>query len=85
VAKDVGASYDALVDIFECIENSLRPLKIYTEIPPTPAMTEAVIKIIIELLSVLALATKQIDQGRFSTSALAYNHSWLTYGREIRK
>ena len=44
-AKDVRESYDALVNIFECIENFLRRLSIYNEIPPTPAMTEMVIKI----------------------------------------
>jgi hypothetical protein len=84
-AKDVRASYDALVDIFECIENFLRRLSIYTEILLTPVMTEMVIKIMVELLSVLALATKQINQGRFSMSALAYNRSSLTCGREIRE
>ena len=79
-------SYDALVDIFECIENFLRRLRIYTEIAPTPAMTEMVIKIMVELLSVLALATKQINQGRFSMSALVHtSHSWLTCPRKIRK
>ena len=66
VAKYVRASYDALVDIFECIENFLRRLKIYTDIP----MTEMVVKIMVELLSVLALATKQISQGRFSMSVV---------------
>ena len=66
------ASYDALVDVFECIENFLRRLTIYTEIPSTPGLTEMVIKIMVELLSVLALATKQINQGRFSMSALVY-------------
>jgi hypothetical protein len=69
-AKYVRESYDALVDVFECIENFLRRLKIYTEIPPTPAMTETLVKIMIELLSVLALATKQINQGRFSRCIL---------------
>jgi uncharacterized membrane protein len=69
----VRASYDALVDIFECIENFLRRLMIYTEIPPTPAMTEVIVKIMVELLSVLALATKQINQGRFSMSILTIN------------
>ena len=75
VAKDVRASYDALVDIFESVESFLRRLEIYTEIwhtdnntRPTPSMTEMVIKIMVELLSVLALATKQINQGRFSMS-----------------
>jgi len=68
VAKYVREDYDTLVDIFECIENFLSWLKIYTEIKPTPAMIETMIKILFELLAVLALATKQINQGRLSTS-----------------
>ena len=79
-AKYVRESYDALVDVFECIENFLRRLKIYTEIPPTPAMTETLVKIMIELLSVLALATKQINQGRFSRCLLSERkkkYAWL--------
>ena len=78
-------SYEALVDIFECVENFLRRLSIYTEIPLTPAMTEMMIKIMVELLSAFALATKQINLGRFSRSVFAYNRSWLTCGREIRE
>ena len=35
-------------------------------------MTDIIIKIMVQLLSVLAIATKQIKQGRFSKSALAY-------------
>jgi hypothetical protein len=34
-------------------------------------MTDIIVKIMIELLSVLALATKQIKQGRFSKCAIA--------------
>jgi hypothetical protein len=66
----VRASYEALIDIFECVENFLRRLKIYTELPLTPAITEILAKIMVELLSVLSLATKQINQGRFSKSVL---------------
>lgn len=77
------ASYDALADIFECIENFLRRLRIYTDIPLTPAMTGVVVKILVELLSVLALATRQIKRGRFSKTTLTNNYSWLTCGREI--
>jgi hypothetical protein len=72
----VKASYDALVEVFECIENFVRRLMIYTKIDrPTPAMTEVVIKIMVELISVLALVTKQINQGRFSKSLLTDKHS----------
>ena len=65
-ASDVSSSYDALVDLFECIGNFLKRLRIYTELPLTPSMTDIVVKIMVELLSVLALATKQTKQGRFS-------------------
>ena len=84
-AKNVRESYDALAEVFECIENFLRRLGIYSEIPPTHTMTEMVIKIMVELISVLALATEQINQGRFSMSVLTYNYAYLTSGREIRK
>ena len=35
-------------------------------------MTDIIVKTMIELLSVLALATKQIKQGRFSKHAVTY-------------
>ena len=64
--KDVSASYDALVDLFASFENFLNRLRIYTGIAPAPALTSILVKIIVELLSTLALATKQVKQGRFS-------------------
>jgi hypothetical protein len=66
--KDVGASYDALVDLFESIESFVSRLEVYTKIPLTEAMTDIVIKIMVEVLSTLALATKQVNQGRLSES-----------------
>ena len=65
-ASVVASSYDALLDLFECLANFLGRLEIYTTIPPTQGMTDIIIKILVELLSVLALATKQVKQGRFS-------------------
>jgi hypothetical protein len=46
--------------------NFLKRLEVYTTIPPIPVMMDLIIKIMVELLSVLALTTKQIRQGRFS-------------------
>jgi hypothetical protein len=60
------------VDLFECLGNFLKRLEIYSTIPPTPMMTNIIVKIMAELLSVLALATKQIKQGRFSKCAVTY-------------
>src|SRR6266849_3482692 len=62
----MGASYDALVDLFASFENFLSRLSIYAGIPPTSALTNVLVKIIVELISTLALATKQVKQGRFS-------------------
>ena len=70
-AKGVSASYDALVELFESVEHFRNRLDIYTKVPPTPAMAEIVVKIMVELLSTLALAMKQIQQGRLSEFVLA--------------
>ena len=71
-ASNVSSSYDALVDLFECIGNFLKRLRIYTDLPLSSSMTNIIVKIMIELLSVLALATKQIKQGRFSKRILVF-------------
>jgi len=67
-AKDVEASQDLLIDIFERIENFFRRLEIYTHVPPTPAMTEMMVKIMVEVLDILGTATKEMKQSRFKTS-----------------
>ena len=68
--KDVIGSYDALLDLFESLGNFVQRLDIYTKMTPTSVMIEIIGKIIVELLSTLALATKQIKQGRLSESIL---------------
>jgi hypothetical protein len=68
-AKGVSSSYDALLELFECLGSSIKRMEIYTRIPPDPIMTEVVVKIMVELLSVLALASKQIKQGRLKKFA----------------
>ena len=65
-AIGVSSSYNSLVDLFECLGVFLKRIKIYTVIPVTPLMTDIIVKIMIELLSVFALATKQAQEGRLS-------------------
>ena len=62
---------DALVDLLESIEHFLNRLNIYTRIPPTPAMDEMVAKILVELISTLALVTEELKQRRSSKPVLA--------------
>jgi hypothetical protein len=66
VAKDVQTSEDTLIDIFERVESFFRRLEIYTEVPPTPGMTDIIVQIMVEVLSILGIATKEIKQGRTS-------------------
>ena len=68
--KGVDEDYDALVDLVETIEHFLNRLDIYTKITPTVGMAEMVVKIMVELLSTLALVTKQMKQKRPSKSNL---------------
>ena len=62
--KDVSTSYDAIADLLESVEHFINRLDIYTRVPSTGAMTELLVKIIVELISTLALVTKQIKQKR---------------------
>jgi hypothetical protein len=68
-AKGTISSGDALVDLLESIEQFVNRLDIYTRIPLTPAMVEIVVKIMVELLSTLALVTKELKHGRPSKCA----------------
>src|SRR5579863_4011411 len=67
----VISSYDPLVDLVESIGQFVIRLDIYTRIPLTPTMGEMVVKIMATLLSTLALATKELNQGRPSECNLA--------------
>jgi len=54
-------------------------------IPPTPMLIEVIVKIMIEFLSVLALASKQIKQGRLSECAVTFIVRSLMCYREVHK
>jgi len=67
-AKDVVASQDALVDIFEHIESFFRRLETYIEVPTTAAMRDTIVKIMVEVLGIFAIVTKEMKQGWASES-----------------
>jgi hypothetical protein len=77
--RGVIDDYSALADLLESIGHFLNRLEIYTEIPPTEAMNEMVVKILVELLSTLALTTKETKQGKLSKSIVDEGFYDLTY------
>ncbi len=69
-------SEDTLVNAFERIEIFFRRLESYTEVPPTAEMMNITMNIMVEVLCILAIATKEIKQGRMSEQFLI-NMSWF--------
>ncbi|KAH9061872.1 hypothetical protein EDB87DRAFT_1609873 [Lactarius vividus] len=63
-AKDVTTIQVVLIDIFERIENFFKRLETYTSVRATAAMTDIIVKIMVEVLNILAIATKEIKQRR---------------------
>ncbi|KAH9016649.1 hypothetical protein EDB83DRAFT_225666 [Lactarius deliciosus] len=63
-AKDVVASQDALVEVFVRIESFFRRLETYTEVPTTDAMRDTIVKIMVEVLGIFGIVTKEMKQGR---------------------
>ncbi|KAF8262728.1 hypothetical protein EI94DRAFT_1704543 [Lactarius quietus] len=62
--KDLNEDHDTLMEIFKQIENFFRRLDVYTEVPPTSAMKDIMVKIMVEVLGILAIVTKETKQSR---------------------
>jgi len=69
-AKDVLASQDTLICIFERIEGFFRRLETYTDVPTMEAMRDIILKIMVEVLGIFGIVTKEMKQGRASESIL---------------
>jgi hypothetical protein len=66
VANDVSAGRNTLIHIFGRIGFFMKRLESYTEVPPTAGMRDVIVRIMAEILSILALATKEMERGRMS-------------------
>ncbi|KAF8270804.1 hypothetical protein EI94DRAFT_701274 [Lactarius quietus] len=62
--KDVRASQSALVDLFGLLEFFFKHLEANIEVRPTAAMTDIILNIMVEVLSILGTVTKEVVQGR---------------------
>jgi hypothetical protein len=64
--KDVNTSQESLLDLFNRIESFFSRLEIYIAVSPTAAMTDVLVQIMVEILTLLGIATKEIKRGRMS-------------------
>ena len=66
-AKKVRASQDALFNLFDRLEAFFQRLEVYTTAALDQKMVDTVTKIMVEVLNIIGIATKDIKQGRTST------------------
>jgi hypothetical protein len=62
------ANHDILVELFERIESFFKRVKMHTEDAPSPELTDALAKIMAEVLLILAVATKGMKKKWWSKS-----------------
>jgi hypothetical protein len=61
-----ATSQSEVIDLFEHIENFFIRLGTYVELPPTVEMTDIIVKVMVDVLLILALVTREIKQGKIS-------------------
>ena len=64
--RDVVASYNTIVHLFERIHFFLQRLKSYSGMPLSKDFTELLGKIMAQIVSILALSTKAMTERRMS-------------------
>jgi hypothetical protein len=60
--KDARASQGAVIELFERLDRFFKRLGVYTQISLTTEMADVLVKIVIELLSILSIATKEVKR-----------------------
>ena len=76
----MAASKDILAELFERIGFFFNRLEAYTEVTPTPAMIGIITEIMVEVLTIFGIATKELRRGPASEFLLVVHESPLNYG-----
>jgi len=66
VIMAVRAVQSAISDLFESIKRFFIRLKIYVELPQMEEVTDIIVDVMVHVLHILALLTKEIKQGKIS-------------------
>ena len=66
MVKYSSARQDKLIEIFNRVECFFHRLEIYIGVRPTTAMRGIIVEIMVQVLSILAIATKEVKRGRLS-------------------
>ena len=87
-ANGVITSFDALAEMLESIESFIDRLRIYVETShSTPGLDKTVVKLMVGLISTLALVTRKLEKRRsrksFLANMLLYSARCSQMGKEL--
>ena len=66
----MSASHGVVLDTLERIGNFFKRFKMYSQSFPRAELTEALEKVVVKVLNILSITTKEIEQSRTSGSFL---------------
>ena len=78
-AQRVRTNKAALFELFNQIESFFRRLEVYVNLPVMEGMTNVIVKVMVEVLLIIALATREIQQGKLSELISDDRKSLLIY------
>ncbi|KAH9008535.1 hypothetical protein EDB85DRAFT_1608508, partial [Lactarius pseudohatsudake] len=67
-AKDVSASHDVLLDLFRRVGDFFERFEVYIRGFLDTKVTEALVNVVVKILNILSIATKEIEKSRTSES-----------------
>ncbi|KAH9173660.1 hypothetical protein EDB89DRAFT_682016 [Lactarius sanguifluus] len=67
-AKDVSASHDVLLDLFGRMEGFFKRFEVYIQSFLNIQVAEALVKVVVKILNILSIATKEIERSRTNFS-----------------
>jgi hypothetical protein len=70
VAKDVSGSFDVLLDLFKRMDDFFKRFKVYSQSVVKPELAEVLVKVVVKVLTILSVLTKEMEQSRTSESLL---------------
>ncbi|KAN0132366.1 hypothetical protein V8E53_009792 [Lactarius tabidus] len=63
-AKDVSASHDVLLDLFQRMEDFFKRFKVYSRSFLNTELAEVLVKVVVKVLNIISIATKEVEQSR---------------------
>ena len=72
MAQDVAASKEVLAELFDRIGYFFTRLETYTKVAPTTAMSDIITEIMVEVLRIFGIATKEMRRGSASELRIGY-------------